>query len=72
MVTPANWIIKAYQDLMMTILGIPNSYGDAYMEALECIQDAMHPQLQHKLEKTQQTGTSKGAIQPQTIQTHPA
>ena len=36
-VTPADQIIKVYQDPKTAIQGIPKSCGDAYMKALEHI-----------------------------------
>lgn len=45
-VMPADWIIKAYQDLMKAIQGVSIVKGNAHMEAIKCIQDTLKPQKQ--------------------------
>ena len=40
---PADAIVKAYQDLMTAIHGIPNSRGAAHMEALQKLENALTP-----------------------------
>ena len=41
--TPANAIVKAYQDLMQSLHGIPNTKGAAHMEALTKMQEFFEP-----------------------------
>ena len=45
-VTPANAIVKAYQDLMKVIQGIPNSKGTTHMEALQQLEQTLTPPQQ--------------------------
>ena len=43
-VTPADAIVKAYQDLTLALKGIKNSKGAAHMDILEKIEQALKPQ----------------------------
>jgi hypothetical protein len=42
-ITPADAIVKAYQDLLHAIWGIKNVKGSAHLEALQCIETTLTP-----------------------------
>ena len=50
-VMPEDVIVKAYQDLIKAIQGIPNTKGITHMEALTRIEDALVLQNQHPIIK---------------------
>ncbi|KAL7480170.1 hypothetical protein ACHAW6_005874 [Cyclotella cf. meneghiniana] len=53
-VTPADAIVKAYQDLTFALKGIKNHKGNAHMEALSRIQDALKPRYEYPVNQTVQ------------------
>jgi hypothetical protein len=50
-VMPADAIVKAYQDLTFAPQGIKNHKGNAHMEALVRVQDALKPRYKHTVEQ---------------------
>ena len=47
-VTPADANVKAYQNLMHAIQGIPNSKGSAHLAALQQLEQAFEPPQQQQ------------------------
>jgi hypothetical protein len=50
-VTSADAIVKAYQDLTFALQGIKNHKGNAHMEALARVQDALTPRYEHTVDQ---------------------
>jgi hypothetical protein len=50
-VTPADAIVKAYQDLTFALQGLKNHKGNAHMEALARVQDALKPRFDQTIDQ---------------------